>query len=57
MTTDTVTDVDTQIVNARWQWLHCVWEQRVHDIELARVAVDVLLERRHELMLAAAPAG
>jgi len=57
MITETLTDVDTQIVNARWQWLHCVWEERAHEIELARVAIDVLLERRHEIMLAATPAA
>lgn len=55
MIIETIGDVDTRIVNARWRWLHGVWEENVDEVELARVAIDVLLERRFEITQAAAP--
>jgi hypothetical protein len=55
MSIETIADVDTRIDDFRWRWLHCVWDATVDEVELAKLAIDVLLERRHEIMHAAAP--
>lgn len=52
-----IANVDSQIVSAHWRWLHAVWEEDVDQVERARAAVDVLLERRFEIMQAAAAAA
>jgi len=44
MSIQTVGEVDAQIVNAHWRWLHGVWEDN---------AIDALLERRYEIVQAA----
>jgi hypothetical protein len=54
MIIETIADVDTQIVNARWRWWHGAWEKNVDQVDGAKAAIDVLLERRYELMQAAA---
>jgi hypothetical protein len=53
MNIETIADVDTQIVNARWRWWHGTWEKNVDQVDRAKAAIDVLLERRYELMQAA----
>jgi hypothetical protein len=55
MTIETIADVDTRIVNARWRLLHGTWADNVDEVELARVAIDVLLERRYQITQASAP--
>jgi hypothetical protein len=52
---ESVSDVDVQILRARWHWLHAVWGENADQVEVARAAVDVLLERRYEITKAAAP--
>jgi hypothetical protein len=47
---EVVADVDSQIVNARWRWLHAEWEEDVERLVEAKVAIDMLLERRFEIM-------
>jgi hypothetical protein len=54
MTVETIADVDIQIVSARWRWLHSAWEGNVDAVERAKAAIDVLLDRRCELMQASA---
>jgi hypothetical protein len=49
----TIADIDTQIVNARWRWWHGAWEKNVDQVDAAKAAIDVLLERRYEFMQAA----
>jgi hypothetical protein len=51
---EAVTDVDIRIVRARWLWLHAVWGENPDEVEVARAAIDVLLERRYEITQAAA---
>lgn len=55
MILETIAEVDTRIVNARWRWLHGTWEKNVDEVERARVAIDALLERRYQIMQASAP--
>jgi hypothetical protein len=43
---ETIAGVDAQLVNVRWRWLHAVWEDDVDQLELSRVAIDLLLEQR-----------
>jgi hypothetical protein len=43
---EAIAGVDAQIVNVRWRWLHAVWEADVDQLELSRVAIDLLLEQR-----------
>ncbi len=50
---ETIAEVDTQIVMARWRVWHGVWERNSEQVESAKKAIDVLLDRRYELM----PAG
>ena len=52
---DSVSDVDINIVRARWRWLHAVWGEDADEVEVARAAVDVLLQRRYEIAKTAAP--
>jgi len=53
MSIQTVGEVDAQIVNAHWRWLHGVWEDNAEEMRLARAAIDALLERRYEIVQAA----
>jgi hypothetical protein len=53
---EAISDVDIRIVQARWRWLHAVWGESTDDVEVARVAIDALLEHRYEIMQAAAVA-
>jgi hypothetical protein len=57
MIIEAIAAVDTQIVNARWRWLHGAWAKNADEAERARVAIDVLPERRYELMQAAETAA
>jgi hypothetical protein len=43
---ETIAGVDAQLVNVRWRWLHAVWEGDGDQVELSRVAIDLLLEQR-----------
>lgn len=52
MIADTIAEVDAQIVNARWRWLHGVWDGNEDQVTRAKFAIDVLLDRRCELMRA-----
>ncbi|MEP7178531.1 MAG: hypothetical protein ABI775_05545 [Pseudonocardiales bacterium] len=54
MTVETIADIDVQIVSARWRWLHGTWDDKVDAVNRAKAAIDLLLERRYELMRAAA---
>jgi hypothetical protein len=54
MIIETIADVDTQIVNARWRWWHGAWEKNVDQVDGGKAAIEVLMERRYELMQAAA---
>ncbi|HEY7046106.1 MAG TPA: hypothetical protein VH373_02720 [Jatrophihabitantaceae bacterium] len=45
-----VAEVDSELVTAYWRRLHAVWDEDVERLEEAREAIDVLLERRFELM-------
>ncbi|MDT4961591.1 MAG: hypothetical protein QOF87_1238 [Pseudonocardiales bacterium] len=54
MTVETIADIDIQIVSARWRWLHSAWEGDFDAVYRAGAAIDVLLDRRNELMQAAA---
>lgn len=56
MTVETIADVDIQIVSARWRWLHSTWQGNADEVVRAKAAIDVLLDRRSELMRAAAAA-
>jgi hypothetical protein len=56
MTVETIADVDIQIVSARWRWLHSAWAGNVDEVVRAKAAIDVLLDRRYELMQAAVAA-
>jgi hypothetical protein len=51
---EAVSDVDIRIVRARWRLLHAVWCENTDDVELARAAIDVLLELRYEISQAGA---
>jgi hypothetical protein len=55
MSIETIGDVDARIEDIRWRGLHGHWDANVDEVELARLAIDVLLERRYEIMHAAAP--
>ncbi|MEP7179329.1 MAG: hypothetical protein ABI775_09595 [Pseudonocardiales bacterium] len=55
MISEAVSDVDVRIVRARWLWLHAVWGEDPDEVEVARAAIDVLLERRYEITRASAP--
>jgi hypothetical protein len=50
MIIETIADVDTQIVNARWRSWHGEWEANLEQVGQAKAAIDELLERRYELM-------
>jgi hypothetical protein len=50
MIIETIADVDTQLVNARWRWWHGRWAQNIDQVDGAKAVIDVLLERRYELM-------
>jgi hypothetical protein len=54
MIIETIADVDTQLVNARWRWWHGAWEKNADQVDGAKAVIDMLLERRYELMQAAA---
>jgi hypothetical protein len=54
MISEAVADVDIRIVRARWVWLHAVWGENADEVEVARVAIDLLLERRYEITHTAA---
>ena len=51
---EAVAEVDSQLVNARWRWLHAVWEQDAGRVEETTAAIDALLELRFEIMQSAA---
>jgi hypothetical protein len=51
---EAVTDVDIRIVRARWLWLHAVSGDNSDEVEVARAAIDVLLEHRYQITQAAA---
>jgi hypothetical protein len=51
---ETIADIDVEIVSARWRWLHGGWEENVDAVNRAKAAIDLLLERRYNLMQAAA---
>jgi hypothetical protein len=53
MTIESIADVDTEIINARWRMWHGGWEDNADQVDLAKAAIDLLLERRYELMRAA----
>jgi hypothetical protein len=54
MIIELIADIDTQIVNARWGWWHGSWEDNIDEVDCAKAAIDVLLDRRYELMQAVA---
>lgn len=35
--------------------MHALWGENIDDVEVARAAIDVLLERRYEITRAAVP--
>lgn len=45
-------DVDSELITLYWRRLHATWEEDVEGLEEAKAAIDVLLERRFELMQA-----
>ncbi|MDT4905197.1 MAG: hypothetical protein QOH52_3213 [Pseudonocardiales bacterium] len=47
---EAIAGVDAQLVNVRWRWLHAVWEADGAQLELSRVAIDLLLEQRFAIM-------
>jgi hypothetical protein len=47
---EAIAGVDAQLVNVRWRWLHAVWEADGDQLELSRVAIDLLLEQRFAIM-------
>jgi hypothetical protein len=51
---EAIAHIDSQLVDARWRWLHAVWEEDVDRLQQARIAIDLLLERRFEIRQAAA---
>jgi hypothetical protein len=55
MISEAVSNIDIRIVRARWRLMHAVWGENSGDVEVARAAIDALLERRYELTRAAAP--
>jgi hypothetical protein len=57
MMVETIADVDAKIVSTRWRWLHGTWEGNLDAVERAKAAIDVLLERRYELMQVATAAA
>lgn len=48
--------VDSEIINAHWRRLHAMWAEDIEELERARAAIDLLLDRRIELMQALAAA-
>ena len=54
MTVETIADIDVQLVSARWRVLHNTWEGKAQAADRAAEAIDLLLERRYELMRATA---
>lgn len=49
-----IAEVDSELVTAYWRRLHAEWEEDVERLEKAKVAIDVLLEHRFEMMQAEA---
>ena len=49
---EAVAFVDSQIVNAHWRWLHARWAEDSEESERAMIAIDLLLDRRFEIMQA-----
>lgn len=47
-----VAEIDSELVAAYWRRLHAVWDENVEQLDEARAAIDVLLDRRFELMQA-----
>jgi hypothetical protein len=44
-----VAEIDSELVAAYWRRLHAVWDEDVEQLDEARAAIDVLLDRRLEL--------
>ena len=55
MISEAVSDIDIRIVRARWRLMHALWGENTADAQVARAAIDALLERRYELTRASAP--
>ncbi len=51
---EVIADVDSEIVTIYRRRLHAEWEEDVERLEQAKVAIDVLLERRFKIMQAQA---
>jgi hypothetical protein len=51
---EAIADVDSEIVNAHWRWLHAAWAQDFERLEQATLEMDMLLERRFQIMQAQA---
>jgi hypothetical protein len=47
---EAIADVDGEIVNAHWRWLHARWEEDAEGLVQATVAIDILLDRRIQIM-------
>jgi hypothetical protein len=55
MISEAISDVDIRIVRARWRLMHALWGENTDDVDVARAAIDALLERRYELTQNSAP--
>jgi hypothetical protein len=48
--TDTIADIDTQLVAVHWRCLHGSWADDGVALAEARAELDALLDRRYQLM-------
>jgi hypothetical protein len=48
-TTETLADIEIELVAAKWAWLHAIWAGEPNLAETAWTLIDELLELRYRL--------